>query len=210
VTAEATKKAESRSSGLLVVPCVPASDLELVDQDLVNLLRARDARGFDGAYERYANRIFGFLARLARSRVVAEDLFQYTFLRLAERGPSLRADSDLRAWLFSVARNAFYSHARLRKVAARGDSVFEPADSGVGPESGLIMNELESALARLTAEDRELLLLVGVEGWDPREVAALLQVDPVTLRKRLSRARARLADMLDTTPAHVRKSEREP
>jgi len=205
VTPKVAEKSESRSARLRVDSNVPAP--ELSDQDLVALLRSRDERGFDLAYARYAERIFGFLVRLARSRAVAEDLFQHTFLRLAERGPSLRTDSDLRAWLFSVARNAFHSHARALAVAARAEPHFSLDEASVGPESGLALDELEIALARLTAEDRELLLLVAVEGLSPREVAAMLGIDPVVLRKRLSRARARLADALDTTHGPVRKSE---
>src|SRR5450432_4064958 len=83
--------------------------LETRDQDALSLLRRRDERGFDLAYERYAERIFGFLVRLSRSRPLAEELLQHTFLRMAEHGPSLRHNSDLRGWLFSVARNAFHS-----------------------------------------------------------------------------------------------------
>lgn len=205
MTPQLAEKSESRSVGPRVVSEVPAP--ELSDRDLVALLRQRDGRGFDLAYARHAERIFGFLVRLARSRAVAEDLFQHTFLRLAERGPNLRADSDLRAWLFSVARNAFHSHARALAVAARAEPLFPLDEAGTGLESGLVLDELEAALARLATEDRELLLLIAVEGLSPREVAAMLGIDPVVLRKRLSRARTRLADALDTAQVLVRNSE---
>jgi RNA polymerase sigma-70 factor (ECF subfamily) len=207
VTSRVEEKSGSRSARPRVVTRVPTPAPELSDRDLVALLRARDTRGFDQAYARYAQRIFGFLARLSRSRAVAEDLFQHTFLRLAERGPGLRCDSDLRAWLFSVARNAFHSHARARALAARADPFPLLDDQRSGPEFGLLVNELETALAHLATEDRELLLLVGVEGLSPQEVATMLAIDPAALRKRLSRARARLADSLDSAPTLVRKSE---
>ena len=203
MTHTATEKSESRSAVWGVVPSVPVQDVP--DQDLVAWLRQRDERGFDGAYARYAERIFGFLVRLAGSRAVAEDLFQHTFLRLAERGPRLRRDSDLRAWLFCVARNAFHSHARARAVAARAEPSFSLGDHGAGPEFGLVLNDLDAALNRLETEDRELLLLVGVEDLDPREVAMMLDIDPATLRKRLSRARARLAQVLDSAHCVVPK-----
>jgi RNA polymerase sigma-70 factor, ECF subfamily len=205
VTPKNAEQSKSRLAGPRVISLVHAR--ELSDQELIAMLRAGDGRGFDSAYQRYAERIFGFLVRLARSRAVAEDLFQHTFLRLAERGPSLRADSDLRAWLFSVARNAFHSHVRALAVAARTELPLPCADIGTGPERGLLLNELEAALACLATEDRELLLLVAVEGLTPQEVATMLCVDPVVLRKRLSRARARLAEALDTAQLPVRKSE---
>ena len=179
------------------------------DRDALLLLRRRDPRGFDLAYQQYAERVFGFLVRLSRSRSIAEDLFQHTFLRLAEVGPSLRTDSDLRAWLFSVARNAFYSHVRARRVEtqARSQPEFQPSQSGAGPESGLLLGEIDRALFSLNREDRELLLLVGVESMSYLEVADILGIDQVTARKRVSRARARFAQALDDEARGVSKSE---
>jgi RNA polymerase sigma-70 factor (ECF subfamily) len=183
---------------------------EARDHDALALLRRRDERGFDLAYERYAERIFGFLVRLSRSRALAEDLLQHTFLRLAEHGPGLRSSSDLRAWLFSVARNAFHSHVRARTVAARleASSLPEPGALSAEPESLLAVADLERALGRLSTEDRELLLLVGVEDLSHAEAAEVLGVDQATARKRVSRARARLAQTLDDEGS-IRHTERQ-
>jgi RNA polymerase sigma-70 factor (ECF subfamily) len=205
VTTGGREKSESHGRVLNVM----SGMREASDQDLVALLRQRDARGFDLAYARYAQRIFGFLVRLTRSRATAEDLFQHTFLRLAERGPGLDPDSDLRAWLFTVARNTFHSHARALATVVRAQRSLSASVVGTLSESGLVFGELELALASLTVEDRELLLLVGVEGLSQAEVSAMLGVDAVTLRKRLSRARARLADALDAADAIMPKSETE-
>src|SRR6478735_10946274 len=106
---------------------------ETPDQETLALLQRRDARGFELAYRHYAERIFGFLVRLSGSRSLAEDLLQHTFMRLAEAGPRLRVDSNLRAWLFTVARNAFHSHARMRKLEARADG--EPLATQLAGES---------------------------------------------------------------------------
>lgn len=205
VTCATREKIESRSCASRVDRAVPAD--ELSDAALIALLRARDERGFDAAYARYAASIFGFLVRLCRSRALAEDLFQHTFMRLAEHGPELRRDSQLRAWLFSVARNAFHSHARARSVAERDADLVPAPENTHSPDSGLALNELERALARLETSDRELLLLVGVEGLAPAEVAAMLLIDLAALRKRLSRARARFAEVLDGMRAHVQNGE---
>jgi RNA polymerase sigma-70 factor (ECF subfamily) len=182
---------------------------ESPDHDALLLLRQGDSRGFDWAYARYAERLFGFLLRLSGSRAVAEDLFQHTFMRLAQVGGRLRADSDLRAWLFSVARNAFHSHARSRAVQARSESALLPELTGqmASPDAGLAVTELERALAGLRASDRELLLLFAVEGLSHVEVARVLDLDSVTVRKRVSRARARLAEALDGAGRVVSKSK---
>jgi len=201
VTYGTLEKLGSRWRAPRVESAVPSD--ELSDRELIALLRARDERGFDGAYARYAASIFGFLVRLGRSRALAEDLFQHTFLRLAERGPGLAHDSELRPWLFSVARNAFHSHARSRAVAVRDSKSVPAPASAPAPDAGIALSDLERALAHLPTADRELLLLIGVEGLAHAEVAAVLGIDLGALRKRLSRARARLAEALDEMHASV-------
>jgi RNA polymerase sigma-70 factor (ECF subfamily) len=169
------------------------------DRDTLKLLRRRDPRGFDRAYASYGSRLYSFLYRLVgpRERHLTEDLLQQTFLRLAEYGPELRADSDLRAWLYTVARNAFLAHLRSRRDNADHPNLELIADYSADTEARLLLGDVEQALDHLRVEDRELLLLVGVEGLQPQAVARMLAVDPVTLRKRLARARQRLLHELE-------------
>jgi RNA polymerase sigma-70 factor (ECF subfamily) len=171
------------------------------DAELVSLLRRRDPRGFDGAYASYSGPLFGFLRRLTGRKELAEDLLQHTFLRLAERGPELRVDSDLRAWLFAVARNAYVSHARHELEPATEASVEALADPPPDIEARLLLGDVEQALERLRFEDREVLLLVAVQGFEQDAVARLLGLEPATLRQRLSRARSRLLAELARTGA---------
>ena len=169
------------------------------DHETLALLRRRDPRGFDQAYARYGARLFTFLSRLLGSgqRHLAEDLLQQTFLRLAEHGPELRADSDLRAWLYTVARNAFLGQVRGRRLAAEAASLELVTDYSPEAEARLMLGDVEQALARLRLEDRELLLLVGAEGLEPLAVSRMLGLEPATLRKRLARARQRLLQELE-------------
>jgi|SRR4051812_7099650 RNA polymerase sigma-70 factor (ECF subfamily) len=164
------------------------------DQEILTLLRRRDARGFDQAYAKYGTRLFSFLTRLAGrgERHLAEDLLQQTFLKLAEHGPELRADSDLRAWLYTVARHAFLGQLRGRRQAADAPALELVADFAADAEARLMLGDVDEALSRLRLEDRELLLLVGAEGLEPLAVSKLLGLEPATLRKRLARARERL------------------
>jgi RNA polymerase sigma-70 factor (ECF subfamily) len=170
------------------------------DRDAISLLRRRDSRGFDLAYSAYAARVRGFLLRLGGDRDLADDLLQHTFMRLAERGPELRPESDLRAWLFTVARNAFASHAR--KPRPVGDDAPLEALSSPPPdiEARLLLGDVETALARLRPDDREVLLLVGVEGLEHEVVAEILGVHAAALRQRLARARSRLLVELGREP----------
>lgn len=177
------------------------------DQETLTLLGRRDPHGFDQAYAKYGARLFSFLCRLVgrADRHLAEDLLQQTFLRLAEHGPELRADSDLRAWLYTVARNAFLGQMRGRRLAAEAVNLELLADYSPDVEARLMLGDVEQALSRLRVEDRELLLLVGAEGLEPLTVAKLLGIEPPTLRKRLERARQRLLQELErATPRAVK------
>jgi RNA polymerase sigma-70 factor, ECF subfamily len=178
------------------------------DREAISLLRRRDPRGFDLAYAAYAGRLRGFLLRLGRDPHLADDLLQQAFLRLAEQGPELRPDSDLRAWLFTVARNAYASH--FRKMRTTDEGALEAlASPPPDVEARLLLGDVESALGRLRPDDREVLLLVGVEGLDHAVVATMLGLQGAALRQRLARARSRLLVELErATHSHSDRFEK--
>src|SRR5262245_65663621 len=86
---------------------------------LVARLRDGDTGAFDEVYGAYRSRIFAFLLRMSRSRTIAEDLLDETWLRLVRHACSLSPDTRLGPWLFTVARNLYWSHRRapLRQAA---------------------------------------------------------------------------------------------
>ena len=179
------------------------------DAALVTRLRAGDRTAFDAIYARFHVRIYGFLFRLSGRRDVADDLFQETWTKLATHADRLRDDSDLAAWLFTVARNAHRNHRRwtmldLGRLAAGNDphafleSVAEHAPGpAVRAEDAQQLARLERALARLSAASREALLLVAVEGFEQEQAAAIVGASYPAFRQRLSRARAELSVALE-------------
>jgi RNA polymerase sigma-70 factor (ECF subfamily) len=178
---------------------------------LVERLRGGDTAAFDAIHAAFNRRLYNFLARLAHSRDVAEDLLEETWLRFVTHADQLRSDSRLGPWLFTVARNVHITWCRARAVERRAAATLDlwpaesaaesPFDAAAGSELG---RRLEGALASLTVEAREVLLLVGVEGMTPSEAAAVCGVTPEAMRQRLKRARALLADRLaERQPRHV-------
>ncbi len=161
-----------------------------------------DAAAFERLYARHRAGLHAFLLRMTGERAVAEELLQETFLRLARSGPLLAPDTDFCAWLFTVARNLSRSHRRWRvlELGRLAELVFAPRAPPPSPLEALAASDaqraLEQALAQLPAGDRELLLLVGVEGLGPTQVASVLGLKPEAVRQRLSRARARLSALL--------------
>ena len=122
-----------------------------------------------------------------------------------DRAPKLRPDTSLGPFLFTVARNLYFSYCRSRQMedAQTVDMIGlwplgtprpSPFESTVASETG---RRIELALAELPAMYREALLLVAVEGMRPAEAAMVSGVTPETMRQRISRARAALARRLD-------------
>jgi RNA polymerase sigma-70 factor (ECF subfamily) len=131
---------------------------------------------------------------------------------LVTRAATLTDDARLAPWLFTVARNLYLSWRRSRAVDATRTSELDPAwpaaERGESPFEAAAVAELErrveAALARLSLPDRELLLLVGVEGLTPAEAAGVCGLPPVTLRARLHRAREKLAIGMGTSREKLR------
>jgi RNA polymerase sigma-70 factor (ECF subfamily) len=177
---------------------------------LVAGLRRRDPRAFDAVYARFRGRLWSFLVRLAGRRDVAEDLFQDTWLLVARHAERLEDGTDLRAWLFTVARNRYRSYRRWSVLDLGRLDLFgrEPMPEASGPEGAAAARAevaaVEEALRALPAAHREVLLLAGVEGLDSGQVAAVLGIRDDAARKRLSRARAELAARLEKRDAQER------
>lgn len=172
---------------------------------LVQRLRRGDSTAFDAVYDEFRPRLFGFLLRLSRQRTLAEDLVDEVWLRLVSHATSLRPDTRLASWLFTVARNLYWSHCRSCEVEERHDAAllgFWPSPhSWPSPfdlaAAGQLERQVERGLADLPPQQREVLLLIAHEGLTPSEAADVCGVTPEALRQRLSRARAALAKKLD-------------
>jgi RNA polymerase sigma-70 factor (ECF subfamily) len=182
------------------------------DVELVERLKARDAAAFDVVYDRFNTRLFTFLVRLTRDRDRAQDLLEDTWLRLVTHADRLRPDTTLAPWLFTVARNLYLSECRARVLEQSDEDLVAHVSAAPSPFEELAANEsqrrLEAALASLPLIYREVLLLVGVEGMNTTEAAAVCDVSNDTLRQRLSRGRAMLAErMAAAALPHLKERE---
>jgi RNA polymerase sigma factor (sigma-70 family) len=137
---------------------------------------------------------------LLRDCEAADDLVQDTLERAISRW-NQRRDGDLRAWLFAIQRNLFINGLRRRK--ARGTRVGEDALNdvpapGMSPESHAGLRDVLNGLDALPEEQRSILLLVGVEDLSYEQAAQVLDIPLGTVMSRLSRARARLREFMET------------
>lgn len=139
-----------------------------------------------------------FAISLSGSVSVADDLVQETLLRAWSKSDKFQPGTSLRAWLFTILRNIYYSNYRKRSREVQdSDGIHANKVIVLGDqESHLDLEDFRMALAKLPAEQREVLTLVGASGLSYEEAAAICEVEIGTIKSRLSRARAKLVDLL--------------
>ena len=172
------------------------------ERELVEALRARETGAFEELYGRYRGQIWRFLARLTGGGSAAEDLFQETWLAAARHAHLLREDTAPERWLYTIAHNK-HRNAQRSWVTERRRGAEIRAQRPLGPsrpdDAAAAQREVErvrEAMARLPEAHREVLILCACEGLDSNGAAAVLGIAPEAARKRLSRARAELADLV--------------
>lgn len=138
---------------------------------------------------RYARALTGERAR-------ADDLVQDTLERALIKLHLWQPGSDLRAWLFTLMHNVFINQLRAQSGRLTVDD--DAAEVAVRPTQTdwLEVRDLQAALLRLPQEQREVLLLVGLEQMTYEESAGVLGIPVGTVMSRLSRARERLRGLL--------------
>ena len=175
-----------------------ASDADL---DLIARLRRGDLAAFDHAYATHQPRLYAFVLRLLQRRDLADDVTQETWIRLATHAPRLRPDTQLGAWLFTVARNLTLSFRRWSRLdVASLLQLRRPANLVPSPlelaSASQTQRRLEAALAALPDKYREVLLLIAVDGMAHEAAAAVVGLRGDAFRQRLSRARAMMEERL--------------
>ena len=142
-------------------------------------------------------RLRRYARALTGERAAADDLVQDTLERALSRFHLWRRGSDLRAWLFTIMHNIFINQVRSRSRYPH-EPFDEPAADAMHyrEPDWSELRDIGAALARLPAEQRTVVLLVGLEQFTYEEAARVLEVPIGTVMSRLSRARERLRVLL--------------
>ena len=144
-----------------------------------------------------------FAVSLAGSFHQADDLLQETLLKAWSSSDSFTPGTNMRAWLFTILRNTYYSLYRRRgREVQDTDGVYSGRiATPPNQEGALDIADFQAALAKLPPEHRDVLLMVGASGFSYEEAAEICGVAVGTVKSRLNRARARLAEVLGITEA---------
>jgi RNA polymerase sigma factor (sigma-70 family) len=155
---------------------------------------------FHSLIDQQIPRLRRYARALTRNPGRADDLVQDTLLRALAKQHLWEPDTNLRAWLFTLMHNQYVND--VRRSAREGQTVeIDTMSNGLtattDPTASRQLHELGRALAQLPDEQRETILLVGLEGLSYEETAAILAVPVGTVRSRLSRGRGNLRRLMD-------------
>jgi RNA polymerase sigma-70 factor (ECF subfamily) len=128
----------------------------------------------------------------------ADDLVQETLFKAWNHLDSFKEGTNLKAWLFTILRNTYFSERRKRKREVEDADGSYAARLSTHPEQHghMDMQDFRAVLVRLPDDQREALVLVGAAGFSYEEAAEICGCAVGTIKSRVNRARNRLADML--------------
>jgi RNA polymerase sigma factor (sigma-70 family) len=172
-----------------------------VDQDLARVL-ASAVQGDDIAFGRivaaHHAEMFSICILVCRDRAMAEDAVHAAWAIAWRKIESVREPARLRPWLISIAVNESKQLLRKRWKRSRVEFVNEATDApgGIDPATGVDGIDLRAAMERLDPDDRALLAMRYVAGFNATELSVALGISPSGTRNRLERLTARLRQEL--------------
>jgi RNA polymerase sigma factor (sigma-70 family) len=149
-------------------------------------------------YAATGRRLVGLLVSVGASSALAEDLLQEAYARLVPRWDFVQHYDNPEAWVRTVALRLYLSHERRARLFHRSAPLLQTPESGPEPSPDRVA--VEAALAALPTHQRIVVVMHYLLDLPVAEIATTLRLSPGTVKSRLSRARAHLADVLGEDP----------
>ena len=139
-----------------------------------------------------------FAVSLTQNADRADDLVQETMVKAWDKQDSFQLGTNLKAWLFTILRNEFYSQMRKRGREVQDSDGIMTARLAVHPaqHGQLDLKDFRTALEQLPEDQREAIILIGASGFSYEEAAEICGCAVGTIKSRVSRARVRLQEIL--------------
>ena len=143
-----------------------------------------------------------FAISLCGNRDRADDLVQEALVKAWNHLDSFEAGTNLKAWLFTILRNAYFSELRKtkREIADSDGQLAAKLSVPAEQQGHLDLLDLNRALSKLPVDQREALILVGAEGFSYEDAAKISGCAVGTVKSRVNRARARLGELMSAPP----------
>jgi len=161
------------------------------DAQIIEVVLSGKSDAFEVMLDRYQNQIFAYVFRLLNfHRQDAEDLASETFCRAYVNLASFNSTKKFSSWLYRIAHNLVIDEYSKRSHCISVDlqEIDIPAIAEISPSSKA---DLQKILAKLSLEDREILILFYTEEKSIKEIATILKILPGTVKVRLHRAKAK-------------------
>ena len=158
----------------------------------------QDKQAFKQGLVSHIPNLRAFAYSLCGNMDKADDYVQETLMKAWAAMESYEPNSNMKAWLFTILRNVFYSECRKRKreVEDADGALAERLSVHAGQHGYMDLQDLNMAIQQLPAEQREALILVGATGLSYEEAAEICHCAVGTIKSRVSRARLRLNELL--------------
>lgn len=173
--------------------------MEKTDKKLIHAAKNGDTGAFAALYALYAEQLYRFALYYMRNPDDAEDAVQDAVLQAFRRVSSLRKEDSFKSWLFKILCNVCKKKLTENKITFADETVQDNPDLCNQESPGLdqaVCLTVREAVAALPPEDRQIVLLSVVAGYKSAEIAAMLNMNPATVRSTKSRSLARLRTML--------------
>jgi RNA polymerase sigma-70 factor (ECF subfamily) len=171
----------------------------VTDEALMLAVQNGEIERLSVLFDRYHRQLFGFFYQLLRDRSAAEDLVQDVFMRVLKYRHTFQKQTSFKAWIFQIARNSRHDFARKHPDAERmrDDVALRSSDAAIDIqlERDDDVALLRRALAQLSPDKRELIILARYRELSYRHLADLMDLDEGAVRVRLHRAIRQLADI---------------
>lgn len=183
-----------------VVDEAPTEAVYPTDESLMHAIQEGHIDLLGVLYERYSRRVSARCHGMVGDPADVDDLVQETFLRVLRYRSGFRGDARFSTWLYRIASNVCLDHMKARgKRAASNSDLASVTSIGNGPSAHRErLAVLETALDRLPADKRELLLLCRLGGLSYTQLAERLGAREGTVRVRVHRAVTQLKSIFDT------------
>ena len=182
----------------------------MTEQELVARARAGDQNAFEQLVLDNQNRVYSLAFRMVNDREEAADLAQEAFLKAWQGLPNFQGESSFATWIYRLTTNLCIDFLRRQKRRQGVENAVslddpeggwtEPADPGQDPQRALegkeLRRALERALAALPDHHRQVLVMRELSQMSYQEIGQALDLDPGTVKSRISRARQALQKRL--------------
>jgi RNA polymerase sigma-70 factor, ECF subfamily len=139
-----------------------------------------------------------FAVSLSQNADKADDLVQETLVKAWDKQESFQQGTNLKAWLFTILRNEFYSQMRKRGREVQDSDGIMTSRLAIHPSQhgSVDLVDFRAALELLPEDQREAIILIGASGFSYEEAAEICGCAVGTIKSRVSRARTRLQEIL--------------